>query len=445
MSVLIRDATIVTMDADREIVSGDILIQADRIAAIGQVAPEQVEPGVEVVDGRGRLVIPGLIQAHVHLCQTLFRGRADDLELLDWLKKRIWPLEGAHDEESIYCSALLGAAELFRGGTTAVIDMETVHHTDAAIQAIHDCGLRALTGKVMMDAGDDVPPTLRESTEQSLRESVDLLEKWHNAAGGRIKYAFAPRFLLSCSKDLLREVAALSGRYDVKVHSHAAENRAEVAAVLEECGTTGLVYLEGLGLANPNLVLAHCIWLDDEEKQIIAQSGLHVAHCPSSNLKLASGIAKIPELHAMGANIAIGADGAPCNNNLDMFVEMRTAALIQKPFYGPTSMPAPLVFEMATIGGARAMGLEDEAGSLEVSKKADLAMLDLQHPHTEPTDGVDVYSQLVYQAKSSDVVMTMIDGKIVMRDGRLTTINEEEILQKARAAIRRVASRAGHP
>ncbi|WP_227765301.1 5'-deoxyadenosine deaminase [Zhaonella formicivorans] len=440
MSILIKNATIVTMNQEREIVQGNILLEGDRIVAIGQTREE----ADRVIDATGKVVIPGLIQSHVHLCQTLFRGQADDLELLDWLKLRIWPLEGCHDPESLYYSAMLGCGELFKGGTTAIIDMETVNHTEVALEAIFKNGMRAVTGKCMMDYGDDVPESLMEDTDRSIQESVDLLEKWHGKGNGRIQYAFTPRFVVSCTERLLVEVRDLAQKYNVRVHTHASENRGEIELVQQDRGMRNVVYLEKIGLAGPNLVLAHCIWLDEQEMEILVQSGTKIAHCPSSNLKLASGIAKIPELISKGAHVSIGADGAPCNNNLDQFVEMRLAALIQKPIYGPTVMPAEQVFELATIGGAKAMGLENEIGSLEVGKKADLAIVDLSGLHTNPLMGkVSIYSQLVYQAKSSDVLYTIVDGQIVLDNRVLTTIDEEEVKEKCNEAIVRVARRAG--
>jgi len=440
MSILIKNATIVTMNKEREVFQGNILLEGDRIVAIGQTG-EQAD---RVIDATGRVVIPGLIQSHVHLCQTLFRGQADDLELLDWLKLRIWPLEGCHDPESLYYSAMLGCGELFKSGTTAIIDMETVNHTEAAFDALLQTGMRAVTGKCMMDYGEGVPDTLMEDTDRSIQESVDLLEKWHGKGNGRIQYAFTPRFVVSCTERLLVEVRDLAQKYNVRVHTHASENRGEIELVQQDRGMRNVVYLEKIGLAGPNLILAHCIWLDDQETDILVKSGTKIAHCPSSNLKLASGIAKIPELISKGAHVSIGADGAPCNNNLDQFTEMRLAALIQKPIYGPTVMPAEEVFELATIGGAKAMGLENEIGSLEVGKKADLAIVDLSGLHTNPLMGkVSIYSQLVYQVKSSDVLYTIVDGQIVLDNRVLTTINEEEVKQKCNEAILRVARRAG--
>lgn len=439
--LLIKNGQLVTMNRNRDIFRGDLLIEGNRISSI---APEIKAENCEVIDAAGLVLIPGLIQTHIHLTQTLLRGQADDLELLDWLKKRVWPLEGAHTAESNYISAKLGIGELIRGGTTSIIDMETVHHTDAAFEALQETGYRAISGKCMMDYGNGVPASLMEDTHESVEESVRLLKKWHGAANGRIEYAFAPRFVVSCTDDLLMRVKELSSEYGVKVHTHASENRGEIELVQKDRGMRNINYLHKLGLTGENLVLAHCIWLDDEEMKILADTGTHIAHCPSSNMKLASGIAKIPELLEMGAQVSLAADGAPCNNNMDMFREMRHAALIQKArLLNPTTMPAATVFEMATLGGAKAMGKENELGSLEVGKLADIALVNLAVPHIAPWEAGDIVSQLVYSATSADVHTTIIDGNVVMKNRALTTIDEDTLLKNANRVIKEQIIKAG--
>lgn len=441
MKILIRNAEIITMNQQEEIIQGDILIEDDRIRQIGK---DLSSAGVDkVIDATSRTVIPGFIQTHIHLCQTLFRGQADDLELLDWLKKRIWPLEAAHDAESSYYSAMLGIGELIQSATTSIVDMETVHYTDEAFQAMATSGIRVLSGKVMMDKGDEVPAPLREKTDESLQASVDLLEKWHNHDSGRIQYAFCPRFVVSCTEELLTEVRKLSEQYKVRVHTHASENRGEIELVERERGMRNVVYLDHIGLANERLILAHCVWLNEEEKKIIRDRKVKVSHCPGSNLKLASGIAQVPSLLEQDVLVSLGADGAPCNNNLDMFNEMRLAALIQKPHHGPTSMDAKTIFRMATIGGAMAMGLDHEIGSLEVGKKADLAILNLNGFHMYPSFAVDPISRIVYSATRADVETTIINGKIVMENRRMKTMDEPIVLRESNKAIERLLARAG--
>lgn len=436
-NLLLKNAQIITMNANEDIIQGDIRIKGSLIAEIGKgLVPL---PNEQVIDVTNRTVIPGFVQTHIHLCQTLFRGKGDDLELMDWLRKRIWPLEASHDEESIYYSALLGIGELITSGTTTIVDMETVRHTDYAFQAIAQSGIRALSGKVMMDrSGSDVPAALQEETGRSLQESVDLLEKWHGFADGRIQYAFSPRFVISCTERLLTEVRDLSARYGVKVHTHASENQGEIALVQEMTGMRNIVYLDHLGLANERLILAHCVWLDDEERGILRKRGVHVSHCPGSNLKLASGIADTPGLLRDHVHVSLGADGAPCNNNLDMFNEMRLAALIQKPVHGPTAMDARSVFRMATIGGAHAVGMGDRIGSIEAGKKADLAVLNLFNFHTFPSYDADPISRIVYSATRADVETTIIDGEPVMLNGVLRTLDTEEVLHQADRSIQRL-------
>ncbi|MEN6348534.1 MAG: 5'-deoxyadenosine deaminase [Syntrophomonas sp.] len=440
MTILIKNGTIVTMNNKREIIQGDLLIKEDRISQVGSLSNCEAE---EVIDARDKLVIPGLVQSHLHLCQALFRGLADDLELMDWLKLRIWPLEAAHDEESLYYSALLGCAELLRGGTTSIIDMATVHHTDAVFEAVKSTGIRYLGGKCMMDHGSDVPAGLKDSTDSSLAESLSLLERWNNKEEGRIRYAFCPRFAVSCSDHLLREVQKMSELYQVPVHTHASENRAEVELVAKERGLPNILYLGSLGLCNEKLILAHCIHLDNTEMKLLADTQANIVHCPASNLKLASGLAKIPTLLDMGARASLGADGAPCNNNLSMFVEMRLAALIHKPFYGSTAMPAEKVFEMATLEGAKAMGLEGQIGSLEPGKKADVVIVSLDNWHNRPLGGASVYSHLVYQSQAGDVYATIVDGRVLMRNSELFSIDTEELRQKSEASLTRVQNRCG--
>ncbi|RYM06683.1 5'-deoxyadenosine deaminase [Sporolactobacillus sp. THM7-7] len=440
-NILIKNAEIITMNRKEKIIKGDLLIVGDRISEIApSISPE---PDDKVIDAAGKTVIPGFIQTHIHLCQTLFRGKADDLELMDWLRKRIWPLEAAHDEESIYVSAMLGIGELIAGGSTTIVDMETVHHTNEAFEAIAKSGIRALSGKVMMDKGEDVPEGLQEKTAASIQESVDLLEKWNGHDQGRIRYAFAPRFVISCTEPLLTQVRDLAATYNVYVHTHASENRGEIAIVERETGMRNIIYLDHIGLTGPRLLLAHCIWLSEEEKEIIRRCGVHVSHCPGSNLKLASGIADVTHMSDMGINLGLGADGAPCNNNLNMFQEMRLAALIHKPANGPTAMDARHIFRMATIDGARAVGMGKDIGSLEPGKKADLAILNLNQFHSYPSFDSDPISRIVYSAAATDVETTIINGRIVMENRQMKTIDKALVLKEADRSIKRLLKRSG--
>ena len=375
--------------------------------------------------------MPGLIQAHVHLCQTLFRGLADDLRLEDWLVRRIWPLEAAHIEETVYASALLGAAELLLGGTTAILDMETVHHTGAAFQALERTGIRATAGKCLMDVHPEgAPLELVETTDAALAEAESLAQAWHGEAGGRLRVCFAPRFVPSCSGPLLRAASDLAERFDAQLHTHAAETIVEREIVLRTTGLEEIAYLDSVGITGPRAALAHCVWVDGHEIERLARQGTTVVHCPSANLKLASGVAKVPELLAAGCRVAIGADGAPCNNRLDAFAEMRLAALIQKPRLGADALPAPQVLELATLGGAAALGLADELGSIAPGKLADLVVLDLAAPHLHPLLG-DLVSLVVYAAQPSDVRDVFVDGRPVVLGHELLTAPIDDITREA--------------
>ena len=435
MAVLIKDATIITLEDANRVFEGSVAIDRGRIVAVEPSATASFNIAFDdVIDGRGCALLPGFIQTHIHLCQTLFRGAADDLELIDWLKQRVWPMEAAHTPESLYASARLGIAELIKGGTTCALTMETVNHTESVFRAVEESGFRATVGKCMMDQGDDTPEALIEGTEESIAESLDLLRRWNGQADNRIRYCFAPRFALSCTRELLERIASLSGELGVMVHTHASENRDEIAMVERVTGKRNIEYLRDVGLTSPHVVLAHCVHLDDAEMEILRTTGAHVAHCPSSNLKLASGVARVSEMLDRGVSVSLGADGAPCNNRLDMFTEMRTAALMQKVAHGSRTLPALTALRMATTGGARALGLADQIGSVEVGKRADLQLINLHHLHTTPRP--DPISTIVYAAEAGDVETVIIDGKIVMREGRLLTLNEEDVIKRAREQAR---------
>jgi 5-methylthioadenosine/S-adenosylhomocysteine deaminase len=437
-TILIKNGTLLTMDGNDSVLEGDLLIRGSRIVSVG----DAVDNADEVIDANGCVVLPGFVQTHVHLCQTLFRGAADDLALIDWLKKRVWPMEAAHTARSASASARLAVAEMMKGGTTCALTMETVNHTAEAFRVVKETGFRATVGKCMMDKGDEVPEALQEETENSIRESLALLEEWHGRAEGRIRYCFAPRFAVSCTRELLSEVARLARERGVMIHTHASENRTEIEMVEQETGQRNVAYLHSLGVTGRHVALAHCVHLDETELEILAGTGTNVAHCPSSNLKLGSGIAPVREMLERGISVSIGADGAPCNNRLDMFTEMRTAALLQKVQHGADILPARRVLRMATIDGARALGLEEEIGSLEAGKLADLIIVNLDRLHSTPRPA-ELVSALVYSAQTCDVRDVFIDGRPVMRERNLLTMNEREVIDEANREASSLRERAG--
>lgn len=436
-TVLIKGGTLLTMDRANPIVHGDLLIGGNRISSVGEVG----QVADVLIDASDCVVLPGFIQTHIHLCQTLFRGSADDLSLIDWLKTRVWPMEAAHTAKSVAASARLGIAELIKGGTTCILSMETVSHTAEVFKVVEESGFRATVGKCMMDKGDEVPPPLHEDTQESIEQSLALLETWNGKADGRIRYCFAPRFAVSCTRELLEKVAQLARERGVMIHTHASENRSECAFVEAETGLRNIVYLDQVGISGAHVALAHCVHLDQNEISILRSTGTNVVHCPSSNSKLGSGIAPVKDLLKEGVSVSLGADGAACNNRLDMFSEMRLAALLQKTLHGPDTLTAETVLRMATVDGARALGLDHQLGTLEVGKQADVIVVRLDKTHVTPR--ADLISTLVYATQATDVETVVIDGKIVMRDRELLTIDEARTVAEANYEKEQLLRRAG--
>jgi 5-methylthioadenosine/S-adenosylhomocysteine deaminase len=439
LTILFRNAAILTMNDTLDVVEGSVAVEHGRIVSVGA---EPAHAFDRVIDAHGAYLLPGFIQTHVHLCQTLFRSYADDMPLLDWLRRRVWPMEAAHTPSTLRAATRLAAAELLLSGTTTALTMETVHDTDVVFETLAAVGLRATVGKCMMDFADDVPARLKERTRDSIDESLALRQRWDGAANGRLRAAFAPRFAVSCSRDLLEGVAALSRDHQVLVHTHASESRDEVDIVRRlSGGLSNLEYLAATGLASDRLCAAHCVWVTDDEQSLLAERRVKVLHCPGSNLKLGSGIAPVVEMRRQGISVSLGADGAACNNRLDMFDEMRLAAVLQAVRGGPGRLTARDALWMATREGARALGLETEVGSIEPGKRADLILVRRDGAHLAPD--ADPWSTLVYAARGTDVLVTMVDGDILVEDGRLIRLDRAEIVADATSAAQVLASAAG--
>lgn len=431
----IGPSQIITQDNERRILKGWIRIEKGRIAEISETAPRSKKgKSPKVFSAKNLVLVPGFIQTHVHLCQTLFRNMADDMELLDWLKKRIWPYEGSLTENWMELSVNLGIHELLSSGTTAIQDMGSVRHTDVILESLEASGMRAVAGKCLMDKEDFCPPYLIEKTRDAFGEAVKLFETWNLKRSSKIKMALTPRFALSCTENLLSEIAAFSKANHSLIHTHASENQKETELVKRFTGKGNIQYLHHLGLVTPASTLAHCVWLNDADISLLSKSGAHVSHCPTSNLKLASGIARIPDMLHAGISVSLGCDGAPCNNTLNIFNEMKMAALIHKPASGPRTIRAQQALDMATREGAKALHWQEEIGSIEVGKSADLVALDLSQienlSHESSEDSL--LSSLVYSCTPMHVRWTMVEGKLLYHQGQVQGLGREKLLRQAR-------------
>ncbi len=418
----------VVADADTVIEDGAVVVEDDVIVAVGERSdcletyPDHERHSCDVL-------APGTVGAHVHSVQSLGRGIADDTELLDWLFEYVLPMEAELSAEGMRAAAELGYLEMIESGTTTCIDHLSVAHAGEAFEAARELGIRGRLGKVMMD--QEAPEGLLEDTDDALAESERLIERYHGAADGRIRYAVTPRFAVSCTEACLRGSRELADAYDgVRIHTHASENRGEIETVERETGMRNIHWLDEVGLTGEDVVLAHCVWTDESEREVLAETGTNVTYCPSSNMKLASGVAPVLDYLERGVNVALGNDGPPCNNTLDPFTEMRQASLLQKvDRLEPQALPARTVFEMATVNGAEAAGFE-RVGKLREGWKADIVGLETDVTRATPIH--DVLSHLVFAAHGDDVRFTMVDGEVLHRDGEVVVADAGAIRERAR-------------
>ncbi|MBA7601096.1 5-methylthioadenosine/S-adenosylhomocysteine deaminase [subsurface metagenome] len=417
--ILIKDGYIITMDAQRRILErGSVAIKGDKITAVGKDVQERADT---VIDARGKAVLPGLINAHTHLSMTLLRGVADDMPLMEWLETKIWPIEKNLTAQDSYLGALLGCLEMIKSGTTCFAD-QYFFMQDVA-RAVEEAGLRAMLSYGIIEMDD---PKRRES---ELRAGEKLVKTCQGAAGGRIQTMFGPHAAYTCSPECLMQVKELAKKYKVGIHTHISETQDEVDKITKKYGKRPVEHLDSIGFLGPEVLAAHCIWLTEKEIAVIRKQGVKPVHNPVSNMKTASGVAPVPEMLAAGIPVALGTDGAASNNSLDMFSEMKFAALLSKAHkLDPTALPAQVVLEMATINGAITLGLQDKIGSLEVGKKADIVMVDMKKPHLAPLH--NVISHLVYSAVGGDVDTVVVDGKVLMRERGVLTLEEVKVLEE---------------
>ena len=425
--LLIKNATVIPMTGQAKMITnGEIAIEGNKIAFVG---PKGTVPAdwaaSEIIDATGMVAMPGFVNCHTHAAMTLLRSYADDMPLMQWLSERIWPLEERLTGEDVYWGTMLCILEMIKSGTTTFADM--YFFMDDVAKAVEQTGIRACLSRGMVG----VNPT----AQRALDETGEFVEKWKGAAEGRITTMVGPHATFTCPPDYLKKVMNIALRSNVGVHIHVAETRPEVDDIRKLYGKTPVEYLNDVGLLDFPVLAAHCVHLTQNDIKILKEKNVGVAHNPESNMKLSSGIAPVPQMLAEGINVGLGTDGAASNNNLDMMEEMRSAALLHKVNSGdPTTIPSYTALEMATINGGKVIGLD--IGVLQPGFKADVILIDFEKPHLYPRH--DIVAHTVYAAQSSDVDTVIIDGKVLLRKGQVTTMDEKEILYKVQRCANRV-------
>ncbi|MFP4655538.1 MAG: amidohydrolase family protein [Methanohalobium sp.] len=426
--IIIRNGYILTMDFATEFRNGVVVIEN---GVITEVAESTNQSADRIIDAKGGVVMPGFVNTHTHAAMTLFRGYADDLPLEEWLKDYIWPAEEHLNKNDVYTGTLLACLEMVKSGTTSFADMY-IHMNDAA-QAVKDSGLRAALSYGLIDVGEN------RSTDIELSKGKRFVLDWNGEAEGRIITMYGPHAPYSCTQRLIKGVKEEARKDNVKVHIHVLETESELNQMKEQYGMCSVNLLDRLGFLDSEVLAAHCVWLSDDDIEILRGRGVHVSHNPVSNMKLASGVAPVPKMLDRGVNVSLGTDGcASNNNNLDMFEEMKTAALLHKvESLNPTVLPAMQVLEMATVNGSKALGIK--SGILREGYNADVIIVDMNKPHLTPV--YDIHSHLVYSASGSDVRTTIVDGRVLMKDYNVLCMDEQDVLDRAREAAANLVAR----
>ncbi|AGF97650.1 amidohydrolase family protein [Methanosarcina mazei] len=426
--IIIKNAYVLTMDPDAgDIKKGTVVIEDGKITEMGEKTKESADT---VIDAKGSVVMPGLVNTHTHAAMTLFRGYADDLQLAEWLEKHIWPAEAQLTAEDVYRGSLLACLEMIRSGTTSFADM--YFFMDETAKAVEASGLRASLSHGLIELWNE------EKGENDLKEGKRFVRAWQGAAKGRIKTMYGPHAPNTCSDEFLAKVKEAARQDGAGLHIHVLETEAELLAMKERYGKCSVHMLDDIGFFGPDVLAAHCVWLSDGDIEVLREKGVNVSHNPISNMKLASGTAPVYKMLERGVNVSLGTDGCASNNNLDLFEEMKTAALLHKlSTCNPTALPARQVLQMATVNGAKALGTE--TGMLKAGMKADMIIVDMKKPHLTPC--FDVPSHLVYSAGGSDVRTTIVDGKILMQDYRVMVLDEPKVIEEAQKAAEELVAR----
>ncbi|GAP14509.1 cytosine deaminase [Longilinea arvoryzae] len=452
IDILIKNCMLITVNSKREVYhDGAIAIDQGKIVDIGSTA--DVAPKYEartVIDAKGFVVMPGLINAHMHLPQVMMRGLYDNIEAMDKLKNYTWPIQGCYTEEDALVSAKLGLLEMIKSGTTAFIStgLHPRYGIPAVIQATIDSGMRAAISKYVMDLGGyaldngALHKGMHETGEASKKQALELIEEWNGCGNGRIQIWISPRSVGGCSVDLFRWVCETAREHQVGITTHWSEVQNNVDYTMDSFGLRPVFFAKSLGLLGPDVTFAHGIYFDDAEIDLLAKTGTNIAHCPICNSKLAMGVARVPEMLKAGVNISLGNDGMGVNNTADLFREMRSMVLLHRAVQNNPLFPGSAeAIEMATRNGARAMMMQDRVGSLEKGKQADLILVDLKQPHFVPIH--DPVSEVVWAANGNDVDTVIIDGKIVMWHRTVLTMDEDAILGEAEAIKDKILKQAG--
>ena len=418
--ILVINGTLLTLDANHnEIVNGAMAINQDTIAAVGSVNDFSDWSTRRIIDARGGIIMPGLINTHTHAAMTCFRGLADDLQLMDWLNNHIFPAEAKLNDQKVYLGTLLACAEMIMSGTTCFCDMYLFE--DAVARAAREAGVRAVVGEVLYDFDSPNYGPIEKGFEYTQR----LIDTWQSDP--LVTIAVEPHSTYLCAPELLKKAFKLTQTFSLPLVIHLAESRSEVEQIKERYGRTPVEHLAELGILAPNLLACHCVELTENDIHLLQRFDVKVAHNAESNMKLASGVAPVPTLLKRGICVGLGTDGCASNNNLDLFLEMDTVAKLHKArTLDPTTMDALTVLKMATIQAARALGLDRFIGSLEVGKKADLIIIDTDKPHLTPM--YSPVSHLVYAAMGSDVSTSIINGTVVMENGVLQTMDLKKVI-----------------
>ncbi|MEE0137928.1 amidohydrolase [Fusobacterium ulcerans] len=440
--ILIKNGYVISMNKNREIFkNGSVLIEDDKIKAVGKVEPSLVNADAEIYDVQGKIILPGLVNTHVHLSQQLGRGVADDVVLLTWLRERVWPYESSFNYEDSLISSTACCVELIKTGVTTFLEAGG-QYVDAMAEAVEKCGLRACLSKSTMDEGEGLPKAWQKTTQEELDFQEELFKKYNDTADGRIKIWFGLRTIFNNSDELIKGIKTLADKYNTGIHMHVLEVKEEMDYTRATRGETTVEHMNRLGALGPNLVAAHTVWLTEREIDLFRLYDVKVSHNPGAAMKVVLGFAKIPEMLEKGIAVSIGTDGAPSNNRMDMMRDMYLTSLIHKGrTLNPKTVSAEQVLEMATINGARCALMEKEIGSLEVGKKADLIILNPDTIHSLPV--IDPVANIVYAMSSENVESNMCNGKWLMKNREILFLDEKDLLEKVKIQNKKVMDKAG--